>query len=254
MEFQEIKGEKVPSLGLGTYRLSGADCERSVEEGLKMGYRHVDTAQMYANEEQVGNGVRASGVDRGDVFITTKVWPSDFSRERVFETVRQSLKKLQMDHVDLLLMHWPSRDVPLSETLGAMSELRSSGSVRHVGVSNFPPEMVAEVSSHAEVFCNQIKYHPGEDRGDLLSQAGEMDYLLTAYSPISRGAVLRNPTLSQIAEEHGKTPAQVALRWLIQQEKVAAIPKATSREHLEANLYIFDFKLSKEEMQRVFNL
>lgn len=212
MEFQEIKGEKVPSLGLGTYRLSGADCERSVEEGLKLGYRHVDTAQMYANEEQVGRGVRASGVDRGELFITTKVWPSDFSRKRVFETVRRSLGKLQMDYVDLLLMHWPIRDVPLEETLGAMSELAGEGAVRHIGVSNFPPDMVTEASSYAEIFCNQVKYHPGEDRGDLLRQAGEIDYLLTAYSPISRGAILGDDTLSDVAEEHGKTPAQVALR------------------------------------------
>ena len=254
MEHQTIKGEKVPALGLGTWRLSGEECRRVVERALALGYRHIDTAQMYRNEDEVGKGMQSSGVNREEVFLTTKVWPSDFSYKRIIETTRESLKRLRTDRVDLLLMHWPSQGVPLEETLSAMRELQEEGSVRHIGVSNFPPSMVEDATLHAEIFCNQVEYHPYQAQDDLLEQAKEMDYLLTAYRPLSKGTILNDETLQEIAEAHGKTPAQVALRWLIQQEKVAAIPKATSEDHLKSNLDVFDFELSEEEMERIFGL
>lgn len=254
MERQTIKGEKVPALGLGTWRLSGEECRRTVERALALGYRHIDTAQMYRNEDEVGKGMQSSGVNREEVFLTTKVWPSDFSYKRIIETTRESLKRLRTDRVDLLLMHWPSQGVPLEETLGAMRELQEEGSVRHIGVSNFPPSMVEDATRHAEIFCNQVEYHPYQAQDDLLEQAKEMDYLLTAYRPLSKGTILNDETLQEIAEVHGKTPAQVALRWLIQQEKVAAIPKATSEDHLKSNHDVFDFELSEEEMEHIFGL
>lgn len=254
MEHQTIKGEEVPSLGLGTYRLSGEECAKAVERALSLGYRHLDTAQMYRNEDEVGRGMQNSGVDREDIFLVTKVWPSDFSHDDVVRTTRESLKKLGTDYVDLLLMHWPSQGVPLEETLGAMTELKEEGSVKHVGVSNFPPSMVEEAAGHAEVFCNQVEYHPYKAQDELLEQAREMDYLLTAYQPIARGEILGDGTLKAIGEAHGKVPAQVALRWLIQQENVAAIPKATSEEHLESNLDVFDFEFSDEEMELISGL
>ena len=254
MEHQKIRGVQVPSLGLGTYRLSGEECARAVERALALGYRHIDTAQMYDNEGEVGKGMESSAVDREEVFLTTKVWPSDFSYQRVIETTRQSLRRLRTDRVDLLLMHWPSRDVPLEEPLGAMMELQKEGSVNHIGVSNFPPSMVEDAARHAEIFCNQVEYHPYEAQDELLEQAKEMDYLLTAYRPLSRGEILNDETLQEIGGTHGKTPAQVALRWLIQQEKVAAIPKATCEDHLTSNFDVFDFELSDEEMERVSRL
>src|ERR687898_492019 len=207
MEHQTVKGEKVPSLGLGTYRLTGEACARAVERALSMGYRHVDTAQMYGNEAEVGRGIEASGLERGGLFLTTKVWPSDFVHDRAISKTRESLKKLGTDYVDLLLMHWPGDGVPLGEPLGAMRK-----------------------------------------------QARNLDYLLTAYTPLSRGGVQDDATLSEIGEAHGKTATQVALRWLVQQEKVSAIPKATGEEHLRENLDVFDFELSGEEMDRVFSL
>ena len=254
MERQTIKGEKVPALGLGTWRLSGEECRRVVERALALGYRHIDTAQMYRNEDEVGKGMQSSGVNREEVFLTTKVWPSDFSYKRIIETTRESLKRLRTDRVDLLLMHWPSQGVPLEETLSAMRELQEEGSVRHIGVSNFPPSMVEDATRHAEIFCNQVEYHPYQAQDDLLEQAKEMDYLLTAYRPLSKGTILNDETLQEIAEARGKTPTQVALRWLIQQEKVAAIPKATSEDHLKSNLDVFNFELSEEEMERIFGL
>jgi 2,5-diketo-D-gluconate reductase B len=254
MKQQTIKGEAVPSLGLGTYRLTGEECTKAVERALALGYRHIDTAQMYGNEAEVGRGIRNSRVDREEVFLVTKVWPSDFSHDRVIGTTRESLRKLRTNYIDLLLMHWPSQSVPLDETLGAMRELQEEGSIRHIGVSNFSPSMVKEATLYAGIFCNQVEYHPYKGQDKLLEQAKELDYLLTAYQPISRGEILDDATLRKIGEAHGKSPAQVALRWLIQQENVAAIPKARSEDHLKNNLDVFDFQLSDEEMRRIFEL
>ena len=254
MEYQTIKGEKVPSLGLGTWRLSGQECVKAVEHALALGYRHIDTAQMYTNEGEVGRGIRNSGVGREEIFLVTKVSTSNFSREKVIRSTRESLKKLQTEYVDLLLMHWPNPSVPLGETLGAMTVLQEEGSVKHVGVSNFPPSMVEDAARYATVFCNQVEYHPYTAQDELLEQAKEMDYLLTAYSPVAKGKVRNDVTLREIGEAYGKTPAQVALRWLVQQEKVAAIPKAASEDHLKSNLDIFDFELSDEELERVLTL
>src|SRR5215212_4239913 len=254
MESQTIKGEKVPSLGLGTYRLTGDVCERTVERALAMGYRHVDTAQMYGNEAEVGRGIEDAGVNRGEIFLATKVWPNDFAHDRVVRKTRESLKKLRTGYVDLLLMHWPGDGVPLGETLGAMRELQEEGSVLHIGVSNFSPSLVEDATEHAEIFCNQVQYHPYRNQDALLDQSQKMDYLLTAYTPLSRGGVQDDATLKEIGEAHGKTATQVALRWLVQQEKVSAIPKATGEEHLGENLDVFDFELSEEEMDRIFSL
>jgi diketogulonate reductase-like aldo/keto reductase len=209
---------------------------------------------MYGNEAEVGRGIEDSGVGRGEIFLTTKVWPSDFAHDRVISKTRESLKKLRTDYVDLLLMHWPGDGVPLGETLGAMRELQEEGSVLHIGVSNFSPSLIEDATEHAEIFCNQVQYHPYRNQDDLREQAQELDYLLTAYTPLSRGGVQDDATLREIGEAHGKTATQVALRWLVQQEKVSAIPKATGEEHLEENLDVFDFELSGEEMDRVFSL
>ena len=244
----------MPSLGLGTWRLTGDACARVVERALDLGYRCVDTAQIYGNEGEVGRGMQSSGVDREEIFLVTKVWPSNFSHERTIASTRESLRKLGTDYVDLLLMHWPNPSVPLEVTLGAMTELQNQGSVRHAGVSNFPVSMVEEAAQYVTIFCNQVEYHPYKAQDELLAQAREMDYLLTAYSPLAKGAVLNDRTLLEVGEATGKTPAQVVLRWLIQQDRVAAIPKATSEEHLRGNLDVFDFELSDEEMERISGL
>jgi 2,5-diketo-D-gluconate reductase B len=254
MEYQMIKGEKVPSLGLGTWRLSGQECTRAVERAVALGYRHIDTARMYANEGEVGRGMRNSGVERDEIFLVTKVRTSNFSHDAVIHSTHESLEKLDTEYVDLLLMHWPNPSVPLEETLGAMTELQEEGSVKHVGVSNFPPSTVEEAARHATIYCNQVEYHPYRVQDQLLEQAREMDYLLTAYSPLAKGRILNDSTLQEAGKPHGKTSAQVALRWLIQQEKVAAIPKAASRGHLRSNFDIFDFELDDEQMKRIFAL
>lgn len=254
MEYQNVRGERVPSIGLGTYRLTGGTCVEAVARALSMGYRHVDTAQMYGNEAEVGRGINGSGVDRGELFLTTKVWPDDYEREKVISKTRESLEKLGTEYVDLLLMHWPGNGVPMGDTLGAMRELQEEGSVRRVGVSNFSPSLLEEAQEHVDVFCNQVEYHVYRAQDALLHQAREMDYLLVAYRPLSRGNVENDAALQEIGEAHGKSASQVALRWLVQQEKVSAIPKATGEEHLRSNLDVFDFELTAEEMDRVSSL
>ncbi|MGF1471951.1 MAG: aldo/keto reductase [Rubrobacteraceae bacterium] len=254
MERKKIKDQQVPSIGLGTWRLSGGACVEAVERALSMGYRHLDTAQMYGNENEVGRGMSNSGVGQADIFLVTKLSPGNFTRERALASARESLRKLGTEYVDLLLMHWPNPSVPLKETLGAMVELQEEGSVRHVGVSNFPAPMVEEATRYAEIFCNQVEYHPRKPQNELLKQARTLDYLLTAYSPVAKGRLADDATLKEIGGSHRKTPSQIALRWLIQQEKVCAIPKAQSREHQQSNLDLFDFELSEEELERISSL
>lgn len=249
-----IHGTRVPALGFGTFRMSGEECRRSVADALAIGYRHIDTAQAYDNEEQVGAALADSAVTRDQIFLVTKVRPGNFRRDAAQASTRDSLRRLRTDYVDLLLLHWPNDDVPLEETLTALRELQEQGAVRNLGVSNFPSALVREATQHARIFANQVEYHPFLSQKTLIELAHELDYLLTAYSPIARGAVSKDETLEAIGREHGKTPVQVTLRWLIQQERVAAIPKASTGEHRHSNFEVFDFELSEEEMSRIGTL
>lgn len=244
-------GTLVPALGFGTWELNGDACVRAVEHALALGYRHLDTAQGYANEADVGAGLRRSDVPRDRVFLTTKVRPSYFAPDLLAGSVEASLAALGVDHVDLLLLHWPRTDVPLEDTLGALHAVRERGLTRHVGVSNFAPSLVVRSVATGPIFTNQVEYHPFLAQDALLRQAEDLDLLLTAYSPVARGAVHDDPVLREIGAGHGKSAAQVALRWLVQQPRVMAIPKAASPEHQRANLAIFDFVLSDDEMARV---
>ncbi len=248
-----IQGKNVPALGFGTWQLRGEDCVRGVDHALSVGYRHIDTAQAYGNEAEVGRAIKKSGVARDDVFLVTKVRQQDFHHARVLETTQESLKKLDAGYIDLLLMHWPNPDIPLAETLGAMNELQASGLVHHIGVSNFSPTLVEEAQRYATIFSNQVEYHPYKSQTALVQQAQKEDYLLVAYSPLDRGKVQGDAALQEIGRAHGKSPAQVTLRWLVQQG-VSTIPKAGSDQHRQDNWDIFDFELSDEEMKAVFAL
>lgn len=253
-EFVAVGDVEVPVLGFGTARIRGDDCVEAVRDALSIGYRHLDTAQMYDNERQVGAGIDAAGVDREEVFLTTKLHSRNLAPGDVHETTRASLSRLDTGYVNLLLIHAPSDDVPIEETIGAMNELQVEGAVRHVGVSNFSiAELEAAMAaSRTPVLTNQIEYHPRRDRRDHLRFCVENDVILTAYSPLGVGDVLDDPVLVEIGEDHGRTPAQVALRWLLQQPMVAAIPKAASPEHRRENADVFDFELSAAEIERVF--
>jgi diketogulonate reductase-like aldo/keto reductase len=253
MEYATVQGVDVPKLGLGTWRLTGDDCRRAVGTALDLGYRHVDTAQAYGNERQVGAAIAASDVDREDVFLATKLKGGNRDYDGVLRSTDESLARLRTDHLDLLLIHWPNRRVPTRETLDAMAELVEAGKVRHVGVSNFDREALdaAREAARVPVFTDQVQFHPYWDQTDLLDYCAVHDVLLTAYSPLAHGGVLSDPVLTEVGERYGKSAAQVALRWVVQHDSVAAIPKATTPEHLEANLAVFDFELTDEEMERV---
>lgn len=245
-----IRNGEVPALGLGTWMLRGNTCIESVEKAISLGYRLIDTAQDYDNEAEVGEGISRSGIQRENLFVVTKLQPSNFAYKEALHTTKESCYKLSSDYIDLVLLHWPNLDIPLEETLGALKELKEEGLIRHMGVSNFPPTLVDEASQYADIFCNEVEYHPYLVRQYLLEHALLNDYLLMAYCPIAKGRVIEDSILRDIGKDHGKTPAQVSLRWLIQ-EGMVPIPKAGSYKHLEENADIFDFQLSNEEMASI---
>ncbi|WP_254545942.1 aldo/keto reductase [Halomarina pelagica] len=253
MEYATVQGVEVPKVGLGTWRLTGEDCRRAVGTALELGYRHVDTAQAYGNERAVGAALRESDVERDEVFLATKLAGGNREYDDVLRSTDESLAKLGTSYLDLLLIHWPNPRTPLEATVTAMNDLRAEGKVRHVGVSNFGIDRLdrARELSDAPILTDQVQYHPYWDQRDLLDYCAVHDVLLTAYSPLGHGGVLDDPVLREVGERHGKSAAQVAIRWLVQQEGVCTVPKATSREHLEANLDVFDFELTDEEMERV---
>jgi diketogulonate reductase-like aldo/keto reductase len=244
----ETLGARMPALGFGTWALSGRACREAVADAIDIGYRHIDTARMYRNEREVGQGLRDSGVARDDVFVVTKLYDDDLRPDAVGRAVADSLHRLDLDRVDLLLVHWPNPSVPVTETLAAMLAERDAGRVRHLGVSNFGPRELEEALAAAPVLTNQVPYSPYDDNRRLLDVARSHGVVTTAYTPIAKGRVAREPTIVRIADRLGKTPVQVTLRWLVQQPLVAAIPKAGEAGHRRANFDIFDFELEADDM------
>ena len=253
MQTVEVNGASIPVIGLGTWELRGRACARLVEQALRLGYRHIDTAQMYENEREVGEGVRASGIKRSDVFVTTKIWTTHFAPNDLLRSTKESLVHLRMSEVDLLLLHWPNPQVPLEETLGGLAEAQRLGLTRHIGVSNFTVALIEEAvaKSTTPLVCNQVEYHPYLDQNKVLAACRAHDLALVAYSPVAKGRVKNAEVLTRIGARYGKTAAQICLRWLIQQD-VVAIPRTSKIERLSENLEIFDFNLTDEEMGEIF--
>lgn len=253
MQYKSAQGVDVPEIGLGTYKLYGKECKRIVSEAIDMGYRHIDTAQMYKNEMEIGEAVYASGIDREELFITTKVWHTNLDHDDVLQTTEDSLRALKTPYVDLLLIHWPNNQYSLEQTLEALMVLRDQGKAQTIGVSNFPMSLTQKVVEDLRIpiFTNQVEYHPFLAQFDLIDYSYDNDFLVTAYSPLAQGKVYENDVLREIAGEHGKTPAQVSLRWLIEQENVIAIPKASSTEHLKENLDVYDFELTDDQFEAI---
>ena len=256
MQYKNIQGIEVPEIGLGTYKLHDRECEFTVREALDVGYRHIDTAQMYKNEREVGEAINVSTVDRSDVFLTTKIWHTNLEADDVLQSTEESLRNLQTPYVDLLLIHWPNEKYDLRDSIEAMLTLRDQGKAMNIGVSNFPLPLLKKANDEirAPIFCDQVEFHPYLDQLDLLDYALDNDIMITAYAPLAQGRTARDPELQEIGEKYGKLPTQVALRWLIEQENVVAIPKASTSEHLQSNIDIFDFELSDEDFERIDNL
>jgi 2,5-diketo-D-gluconate reductase B len=255
MHFVEANGAKIPAIGLGTWELRGRACARLVEQALKLGYRHFDTAQVYENEREVGDGLRASGIRRGDVFVTTKVWTTHFAPNDLERSTKESLARLRLSEVDLLLLHWPNPQVPLAETLGALAHVKKLGMSRHIGVSNFTVALIEEATALCPepLVCDQVEYHPYLDQTKVLDACARHGMAVVAYSPVAKGRIRNDQTLSRIGRTYGKTPAQVCLRWLVQQN-VSAIPRTSKIERLSENMDIFDFELSDSEMRQIFQM
>jgi diketogulonate reductase-like aldo/keto reductase len=252
MLFVEAHDARIPAIGLGTWELRGRACARLVEQALRIGYRHIDTAQAYDNEREVGEGMRAAQLPRQQVFVTTKVWWTHSAPRELEASVKQSLAKLRLAEVDLLLLHWPNPAVPLADTIGTLCRMRQLGLARHIGVSNFTVTLIEQAVklSSDPLVTNQIEYHPYLDQSKVIGACRRHGIAVTAYSPIARGQVSGDDVLERIGRRHNKSAVQVTLRWLIEQN-VVAIPRTSKVERLEANLAIFDFELSPEEMAEI---
>jgi diketogulonate reductase-like aldo/keto reductase len=251
----EAKSARIPLLGLGTWDLRGRACARVVEQALRLGYRHIDTAEMYDNEREVGEGLHASAVKRHDIFITTKIWPSHFAPRALERAARECLVRLRLSDVDLLLLHWPNPQIPLEETLGALCKVKRDGLARHIGVSNFTVALVDEAVRIASepLVCDQVECHPFLDQSKVIAACRNHGMAVTAYSPIARGNAADDKVLAQIGAAHKKTAAQICLRYLVQQN-IVVIPRTGKLERLSENAAIFDFALSDGEMAQIATL
>ena len=253
MTHYDVHGMSIPALGFGTYQITGPAAREAVESALAIGYRHIDTAQIYGNEAEVGAGLAASDVPRDEVFLTTKVWHDRLSQSDLGPSVDASLRRLGTDYVDLLLVHWPSTTgVPLAETLGALDAVRQAGKTRLVGVSNFSPGMLRDALEILPDLANvQVEHHPFLGQPDLRKIVVDRGLTLTSYSPVAQGDALSNETLQEIGAAHDASAAQIALAYLLGQDRVLAIPKAASEPHRRANFEATEITLTDEERARI---
>lgn len=255
MQVIESHGARIPIVGFGTMTLKEDACIDMVEVALHLGYRHLDTAQNYGNEREVGAGLRRSGIRREDVFLTTKVWFNRLAAGDFERSVDESLARLELPWVDLLLIHWPNAQIPLAESIGALCKVKRAGLAKHIGVANFNVAMIEEANKLASepLACLQIEVHPYLDQTKVIAAARKHGMAVVAYCPLARGKVPADEVLTRIGRAHGKTPAQVALRYLEQQD-IIPIPRTSKRERLPENLGSLEFTLSAAEMAEIDKL
>ena len=252
----QANGAAVPAIGLGTWQLSGEACVEAVAAARRAGGRHVDTAALYGNEAEVGAGLNAGGIPREEVFVTTKVWTDDIAPGDLERSAEESLKRLGLSAVDLLLIHWPNAAVPVADSTAALCRAKRQGLARHVGVSNNPVALLEEAARLATepLSCNQVEYHPRLDQSRVHEACRRHGMALVSYCPLGRGEIVADATVQRIATAHGKSPAQIVLRWHVQQEGVVAIPKSGTPAHIAANIDVFDFILTADEMAALSGL
>src|SRR5215831_4762406 len=255
MQIVEANGARIPALGLGTMTLKENVCVDIVSAALRGGYSHLDTAQMYGNESEVGEGIRASGVARENVFLTTKAWHNRLAAGDLERSVDESLTRLKLSYVDLLLIHWPNAAIPLKDTLAALGKVKRAGLTRHIGVANFTVALIEEAVRLADepLVTNQIEVHPFIDRSKVMAVCRRHGLAITAYCPVARGQAPGDAVLGRIGAAHGKSPAQISLRYLVQQG-IVPIPRSANPQHLADNIAIFDFSLSGAEMAELERL
>ncbi len=255
MEYVQVQHAQIPALGLGTYQLLGREAREVVSRALAMGYRHIDTASIYDNETEVGSGINATSIEREDIWITTKVWHTNLRKDNFLLSVEESLRKLGVDYLDLVLIHWPNPEISVGEMVDSLAEVQEKDYTRFVGVSNFPLALMEEMAEYgAPIITNQVEYHPYLDQSKMRSWLKERGMALTAYSPLAQGKMLKDPVIRDIAEDLGKTPSQVILRWLLDQGNVIAIPKSSRTDRLRENLQIATMRLSPAQKKEIDEL
>jgi len=245
----------IPSLGLGTWELRGRKCRKVVRKSLELGYRHIDTAAMYENESEVGSGIVDSGVDRKEIFLTTKINTIEVNNEGIVDAFHKSLSDLKTDYVDLLLIHWPAFSTNLGDMLEIMYGIKESKKARAIGVSNFNTTLLNECTrlGFEDIYCNQVEYHPFLSQEILLRKMNEMGVIPVAYCPLCRGDVTKDSVIIELSKKYNKTPSQVTLRWIIQQNAVV-IPKSAKKRRLKENIDIYDFEIDNQDMDRIHSL
>lgn len=250
MKTVSANGADIPAIGLGTWELRGDECAKLVETALQTGYTHIDTAQMYQNEREVGAGIKASGVDRDKVFVTTKIWPENYARNDFARAADERLELLDCGTLDLLLLHWPPGPVSMAEAVAGLNKAKQAGLTRHIGISNFTVAQVEEaVALSAEpLVCNQIEYHPLINQDKVRAACARHGLAVTAYCPIARNKVADEPVMRDIAQRHDASPAQIALAWLAGHGDVISIPRSSRPERLADNLKALQISLSEVEM------
>lgn len=238
-------------LGLGTWQNTDTEtCKKSVKQALNIGYRHIDTAQIYKNEESVGKGLQAADVERFDIFLASKVWIDNLSREKVISSTEESLKKLGTDYIDLMYIHWPSGDYKPEETFEGFNELKERDLIKNIGVSNFEVTQMEEALKHTDIFANQVEMHPLLPQEELLQVCKENDVELVAYSPLARGEVFNIREIQEVADKHGVSEAQVSLTWIME-KGATPIPKASTRDHIQDNFAARNLELDEEDMEKI---
>ncbi len=255
MHSVSANGAEIPALGFGTWTLKDKQAEHLVASAVEAGYRHIDTASAYDNEVDVGKGIRRSGIDRDELFVTTKVWHTDLADGRLQQSAADSLERLGLDQVDLLLIHWPPTNGPtVEEAVAALNDAKDRGYARHIGVSNFPTALLARalaVTRHPLV-ANQCEYHPWLNQDRVLAAVRAACMAFVSYCPLARaGDAFSEPAIADAARAHGRTPAQIVLRWHVQQPGVVAIPRTSNEGRARENIAIFDFELGEDEMSRI---
>ena len=246
---------KVPKLGFGTYMLQKESAVEITKQALQIGFRHIDTAQIYFNEAEVGRAIKESSVLREDIFLTTKIWKDFLTEKGIKRTFKESLEKLKTDYVDLLLIHWPNPEVPLEESLNTFKNLRAEGKIHYIGVSNFPCDLLEEAKTICpDLLTNQVEYHPLLSQKKLLNQIKNQSMFLTAYSSLMRGHIFKIQQIQNFSKKYNRSPSQIVLRWLIEQKNVIPLFMSSNRDHIKENFSVFDFQLEERDRKQLFHL
>lgn len=249
MKFITVGDRSVPAIGLGTYTINGSEAVDIIRTAIQLGYRHIDTAQLYENESEVGDALIQSGVPREEIYLVTKVWPSNLSKERFIPSVEESLQKLKTDFVDLLLIHWPHHVYAVEDYIHLLIEAKRTGLAKDIGVSNFNISQIkAALSAGSDIVTNQVEFHPWINQVRLRQKMSELNIRLTAYCPLAQGRMFHFKQLEVLAAKYLKSTAQILLRWIIQKDDILAIPRSIKPDRLEENLNVFDFNIDDDDM------